>query len=179
MDQTTFDQCMKQMKEGDKDALRRIYEAYHTYLYTIILSIVREKEDAEDLTVECFLKLWKAADQYQPGNTHKAYLASIARNLALDHLRKQERSTLLTEAMGIEEKPDPVQSPEQRVVSELSFRDMMRALPQIEQQILALKLEGDLTFREIGEVLNLPMGTVTWKYRKALDALKKHPMVCQ
>ena len=59
---------MERMKMGDKNALHEIYEAYIGYIYSIVLQVVGNREDAEDVTSEFFIKLWRLADTYQSGN---------------------------------------------------------------------------------------------------------------
>ena len=92
MTQEEFNECMARIKSGDKEGLKDIYTAYLSYIYTIVYGIVNSKENAEDITSEFFIKLWEIADQYKPqSNGHKAYLATVARNMALDFLRKNKR----------------------------------------------------------------------------------------
>lgn len=67
MEEKQFSVCMERMKSGDKGALHEVYEAYIGYIYTIVLQIVSNREDAEDVTSEFFMKLWRLADTYQEG----------------------------------------------------------------------------------------------------------------
>ena len=86
-----FEKCIQQMKEKDRAGLQRVYEEYNSYIYTILLSYVGGHEDAEDLTVEFFIHLWNKAGSYRPGGGHKAWITRMARNLAVDFLRKNRR----------------------------------------------------------------------------------------
>ena len=61
---------MERMKSGDKDALHEIYEAYLGYIYAIVRQTVSNREDAEDVTSEFFMKLWRLADTYRGGKGH-------------------------------------------------------------------------------------------------------------
>ena len=72
MEDQQFYSCMEQMKAGDKTALREIYENYITYVYHIIFQVVQNKEDAEDVTSEFFIKLWNRADSFKAEKGHKA-----------------------------------------------------------------------------------------------------------
>jgi RNA polymerase sigma-70 factor (ECF subfamily) len=67
VEEKQFNACMERMKSGDKDALHEIYEAYCGYIYSIVLSTVSNREDAEDVTSEFFMKLWRLADTYRGG----------------------------------------------------------------------------------------------------------------
>ena len=58
MNNREFDRCMRRMQKGDKTGLKEIYEAYISYIYAVIRGVVKNKENAEDLTAEFFIKLW-------------------------------------------------------------------------------------------------------------------------
>ena len=83
MEDRQFHLCMKKMKAGDKAALREIYEAYAGYIFSVVLRVTGSREDAEDVTSDFFIKLWKLADTYEAGKGHRAWLAVVARNMAV------------------------------------------------------------------------------------------------
>ena len=99
MEETQFSACMERIKSGDKEALHDIYQAYIGYIYSVVLGVVQNKEDAEDVTSEFFIKLWRLADTYKGGNGHKAWLATIARNMAIDLIRKNKKVVLMVSAI--------------------------------------------------------------------------------
>lgn len=169
-----FDRCMRRIQKGDKSGLKEIYEAYVSYIYAVILGVVKNKENAEDLTAEFFIKLWQMADQYKAGSGHKTWLTVIARNMSIDFMRKAGREQLTEE---VPETSDTVSganpSMENEVVGRMNFRETVDKLPEIERQILTMKLAGQMTFKEIAEILGMPMGTVTWKYQNSLEKLRR------
>ena len=59
-----FDLCMSRIRNGDKEALHEIYDAYAGYLFHMVLGIVGNYQDAEDITSDFFIRLWKQADMY-------------------------------------------------------------------------------------------------------------------
>ena len=97
MNNREFDRCMRRMQKGDKTGLKEIYEAYISYIYAVIMGVVKNKENAEDLTAEFFIKLWNMADQYKVGSGHKTWMTVIARNMAIDFMRKAGREQLTEE----------------------------------------------------------------------------------
>lgn len=184
MTDVQFDKAMGEMKNGSKDALKQIYSDYIGYIYSCIYNIVKNTENAEDLTSEFFLKLWDISGNYRPGSGHRAWMARIARNMSIDFLRKRKRETL-TDTMGdaadyenesgngttiydIDTK-SPV---EDEVISDISIAEALLKLTNEEREVIHMKIIGDLTFREISEVMNLSMGTVTWKYQSAIKKLR-------
>ena len=71
MTEEKFEKCIAAVAAGDRDALRELYEEYLNYLYVIIYGVVGNKETAEDVTSECFIRIWETAGRYKPGNGHK------------------------------------------------------------------------------------------------------------
>ena len=172
MTQEEFNKCMERIKSGDKDGLKDIYIAYLSYIYTIIYGVVTSKENAEDLTSEFFIKLWDIADSYIPQEKgHKAYLATVARNMALDFLRKNKRE-LLTEE--IPETEDMNSSVEAEVISDIGLKEALASLKEAERTVVSMKILSGMTFQEIADALNQPLGTVTWRYKNALEKLRRY-----
>lgn len=170
MTQQEFELCIKRIRQGDKDGLKDIYEAYISYIYTIVLGIVGNKENAEDVTSEFFIKLWTIADTYHANGAHKAWLATVARNLALDFIRKHKREIPAEE---FPEEPCEEVTPEEEVVSELSVQNALAQLTDAERLVVDMKVLGELSFREISESLSIPIGTVTWRYQNAIKKLRR------
>ena len=194
MKEAEFESSIRRICAADKNELKEIYEAYFPYLYSVILGIVKSRENAEDIASDFFIKLWSLAESYKPGNGHKGYLATIARNMAIDFIRKQKKEVLMA---GFDENSDGdqpqqasiavsdevhtgseaaarnEQSPENQVVAKLSMQEALSRLKPAEQEIINLKVMGELTFQEISDVLGQPMGTVTWRYREAINKLRR------
>ena len=169
-----FEKCIQQMKEKDRSGLQRVYEEYNSYIYAILLSYVGGHEDAEDLTVEFFIHLWNKAGSYRPGSGHKAWITRMARNLAVDYLRKNRRevpSEAPEQQAGLAGQTVP--SAEDTVVETLGFRDLIGTLSEEEKRIVTMKIRGELTFKEISSILEMPMGTVSWKYQEAAKKLRR------
>lgn len=176
-----FEQCILKIRQGNKDGLKQIYETYIAFIYSVIFDIIRNKESAEDVTSDFFLKLWTTvADQYQFGNTHKAYLARIAHNMAIDYIRKNGKEQLTDEIQDAADSENVVttigmkqETVDEHVIENISIKEAINTLKEPEQQVLNMKIFGEFTFSEISEILQIPMGTVTWRYRTAIEKLKK------
>lgn len=178
MNEQQFDQAIQSILNGDKQGLQDIYQSYASYIYQVVLGIVKRKEDAEDIVGDFFIKLWQNADKYRPGSGHKGYLATIARNMALDFLRKHKREFLDSFSQNDEEDGITVQyasdeNVEEQVISDMSLVQALDTLKPAERQIVDMKILSDMTFKEISETLNIPMGTVTWRYREAINKLRR------
>lgn len=170
MTQNEFEASVIKIQSGDKEGLREIYEAYIGYIYTIVLGVVGNRENAEDVTSEFFIKLWTVLDTYQSNGAHRAWLATIARNMALDFMRKNRREIPTEE---FEEDVSTDETPEQEVINNLSVQDALSQLSDAERQVVDMKVLGEMSFREISESLGIPMGTVTWRYQNAIKKLRR------
>lgn len=188
-----FDECMRRMKQGDKSALKEVYESYLPYIYAIVLGVVKSKENAEDVTSEFFLKLWDISDSYKPGNGHRAWIVKIAKNLSIDFLRKTKREVLsesleendsieMTADDGARRKnsegnPAKVSSAESVVeneaIAELSMKEALMKISEKEREVVHLKIIGELSFKEIAGILSEPIGTITWRYQNAIKKLRR------
>lgn len=174
MEEKQFHACMKKIKSGDKSALREIYEAYIGYIYSVVFQVVRNKEDAEDITSEFFIKLWRLADTYRSGKGHKAWLAAIARNMAVDLLRKNKREVLTEDFVDNMPENASEDDVEGEVVSDMSLKAALETLKPAEREIVNLKIMGEHTFQEIADILGQPIGTVTWRYQNAMKKLRRY-----
>lgn len=185
MNERQFEEAVARMVQGDKAGLKEIYENYVGYIYRIIYEVLRNKENAEDVTSDFFIRLWERAEQFKPGNGHKGYLASMARNMAIDFLRKHRREelTAMLQDLGMEPEEEKEgkknyifsgeNGVEQEVIGDMSVAKALEMLKPAERQIVSLKVLGDLTFKEIAACMGVPMGTVTWKYQNAMKKLRR------
>lgn len=194
MEDRVFDRCMERIKQNDKEALKEIYVAYAGFLFHFILGILGNRENAEDVTSEFFIKLWDIADKYVPGTGHRAWLSRIARNMAIDFLRKNKREIpydagerefeMLAasdestaeggkKGGGYKSESDNRDATAEEAVSNLTVKEVLERLKPAEREIVHLKIIGDMTFEEISDLLETPMGTVTWRYREAMKKLRR------
>lgn len=186
MNEHQFEDAVARMIQGDKTGLKEIYEAYAGYIYRIVYEVVGSRENAEDITGDFFIRLWDRAGQFKPGGGHRGYLAVMARNMAIDFLRKHRKEELTALLQDIEEQPGEERKGsgrfykgtsesdvEKSVIQEISVQEALLTLKPAERQIVSLKVLGDLTFKEIAKVLGIPMGTVTWKYQNAIKKLRR------
>ena len=175
-----FNEAISRIRKKDKAALKEIYEEYIAFIYHTVLNVTGNKETAEDITSEFFIRLWEKADQYKEGQGHRGYLATIARNMAIDHMRKYKKEELMAGMSDDDEVPDEIEaasdregSPEDIVVNNLSVEQALDKLKPVYRQIITMKVLADMTFKEIASVLEMPMGTVTWNYREAIKQLRR------
>ena len=153
---------LEQISHGDRTAFEALYHEMNVPVYTVLVRITRDRNLSEDLLQEFFLKVFRTppVDAKNP----RAYLFRMAHNLALDALRREKPTEELPDA------PATAGIPYSQLELELAFA----ALPLPERQIAALHLYAGLKFREIAEICGYPLGTVLWRYRRAISQLQTY-----
>lgn len=161
---------IKKIAGGDKEALARLYEQTHAAVYGFAVSILKNRQDAEDVEQDTYLRIWEAAGSYTPAGKPLAWIFTITRNLALMRLREQSRTITIPpedwQAMFADE---PAVGYEDRLVLE----SLLTILSDEERQIVMLYMVAGLKHREIAELLNLRLSTVLSKYTRALKKLRR------
>lgn len=159
------------MLAGNREGLQQVYQIYGKYIYIILYDILKNKEDAEDVTTEFFLKLWNVAEKYQEGHGHRAWMGRIAHNMAIDFIRKKKPHVSYEEI--IEEEEIAGENFESDIVNKMAVEQAIKTLKTVEQEIVNMKILLQMTFQEIADTLGKPLGTVTWQYRQAMEKLRR------
>lgn len=169
-----FERRIKMIQQGDKQGLKEIYDEYGKMIYQCVFQILHSPHDAEDVTSDFFLKLWKIADTYCFGGKHKRWLVTIARNMALDLIKKKSHEQLtVNDAEDFSNEPADRVSTEETVTGNMAVAEALDRLDESEREIVNMKIFADMTFKDIAAVLEKPIGTVTWKYRNAITKLRE------
>lgn len=157
-------------RRGSEEAFRLLVERYERPVYGLLLRIVRRPETAEDLAQEAFLKAYRALGRFDPERKFSSWLFKIAHNSALDALRREGHPLLSLDA-PLADGDDPPELPAdpkaENPFARAAGRDLGRALdsalrglrPQY-REILLLRFVEELSYEEIAEVLEVPLGTV-------------------
>jgi RNA polymerase sigma-70 factor, ECF subfamily len=169
---------------GDDKALAQLIATHSRAIYNFSLRVLNDPARAEDVTQETFIKAWKHLAKFQPGKDFRTWLFAIAHNTAIDHVRKKRvlpfsflssHNENSNETRFEETLPDTEATPEEQAVLREEKEMLERAvaqLPSIYRAVLFLYYNEDLTFDEVGRVLNEPINTVKSRHRRALIALR-------
>ena len=196
MSEEQFDSLMKQLAAGDRQALKEIYQAYMKLIYSVCLSVLHQKEAAEDVSSEFFIKLMRSASTFDGRGHHKTWLVTIAKRLCIDYLRKNSNETVSLDApigggtgSGNAHSSDTSQGDagnsildnladkenvEETAVKRLSLEQAMKHLTDKEKEIVNMKIAGGMKFKEIAETLEIPQGTVSWHYNEAIKKMRRY-----
>jgi RNA polymerase sigma-70 factor (ECF subfamily) len=155
-------------KRGDRDALRLLYERYAGNVYGYIRSIVRDDKEAEDLTQHVFLKLITAIVKYDDrGVPFSGWLLRLARNVALDHLRRR-RPIPAEEVFGADRQADDTALHRAR-----SLRTALVALPYEQREVILMRHLVGLTPPEIATRMGRSESSIHGLHHRGRRALQQ------
>lgn len=159
-----LDGWIRNIGQGDRDALAKLYHATSGAVFGYALSIVKNRHDAEDVLHDCYVTLWDNAQQYRSQDKPMAWILTITRNLCLKLL--QQPGSIPLEDLHHLSAPsaDPVEA--------ATLRTCMQVLSAEEREIVVLHAVAGLKHRQIAKLLGLKHSTVMSKYRRALQKLK-------
>ena len=164
-----LDGLLLRVGQGDRNAFARLYALTRGAVYALALSLLRDCQEAQDVSQDTFVKVWESAPGYQSQGSPMAWLLTIARNLARSRLRQGGRQVELDEEeWNALPASLPAVTSEDRVV----LQEALAGLGAEERQIVLLHAVTGLKHREIALLLELPLSTVLSKYHRGLKKLK-------
>jgi RNA polymerase sigma-70 factor (ECF subfamily) len=176
-DERATEQLMERLARQDQTALERLYDGYSALVYSLLLRMTQETASAEDLTQEVFLKVWRNAHLYESSRgSLEAWLVTVARNIALDHIRskrEKQRRREDTETMAVAVSQPRTEEWVDRRKRMGQVRSLMTALPEDQRRALELAYFEGLSQTEIAARLEQPLGTVKSWVRNALLRLRE------
>jgi RNA polymerase sigma-70 factor (ECF subfamily) len=174
-------------RSGEEAAYRELVRRYERPLFSLLYRMVRDRELAEDLAQETFVKALNAIDSYRPEFKFSSWIFKIANNAAIDHLRRRELDTLSLEGSPHAETPEAIEATALQIgdrqespLDEVEARELggeieaaiARLRPEYRSCILLRHVEGR-AYEEIAEILGLPLGTVKTYIHRARNELRR------
>ena len=163
---------------GDADAFAALYDRHSRSAYWLAHKLTGEKQAAEDLTQDAFLKVWRSAERYRPQRgSVRTWILSVVRNQSIDQLRAQATRSRMqekVEASAPRYEPSGAFAQVWHGARLGRVREALDALPHLQQQVLELAHFSGLTHAEIAERLQLPPGTVKGRMRLGLKKLRNN-----
>lgn len=166
------DQLVRRAIRGDMDAFGDIVERYRLPVLRTAHGIVGSADEAEDVAQQVFVKAWQALETFQPGGSLGSWLYRITVNAAIDATRKRRPQVALDDIAP----PRSDQHIERSVLDAEEAERVRRAvrnLPPASRAALVLREYEQLSYAEIAEVLNVPIGTVMSRLHYARQSLKE------
>lgn len=172
----------KAVKENDESAYADLMKRYNRPVYHMILKMVRNVDDAEDLTIEAFAKAFKNLHRFKKDYTFSTWLFRIATNNSIDFIRKKRLETMSIHSSYTDDNGDAVSidvqdhrlDPEEEAIKVQKI-DLMRMfvtkLPPKYQRLVKLRYFEELSYEEIAKELEAPLGTVKAQLHRARELL--------
>jgi len=161
-------------KHGSKDAFRAIYEKYAGDMLTLAGNLLDDKVGAEDIVQDVFIKLVESVGTFHLTGSLKSYLATCVANRSRDYIRRRIRQQNAI-AKQAEKTPAETKSTVHLAINSEQFRKLSIALSELpyeQREVIALRIHGNLRFRQIAELQNASTKTVQSRYRYGLDKLR-------
>lgn len=173
-------------RHGQDAAYRELVRRYERPIFSLVYRMVRDRELAEDLAQETFVKALNAIESYRPEFKFSSWIFKIANNAAIDHLRRRELDTLSLDGSPHAETPEAIEATalqigdrQETALEEVEARELggeietaiSRLRPEYRSCILLRHVEGR-AYEEIAEILALPLGTVKTYIHRARNELR-------
>jgi RNA polymerase sigma-70 factor, ECF subfamily len=170
------------MAAGNVHAMEILYDRYNRAVFSFALKMLGDREHAEELLQEVFLRAWRQAMRFSEGRgTYITWLLSITHNMAIDEIRRLNRRPRKAESadpvlMLTNLRDEHPSVEEQALLGDMRtvMRDAMAQLPDAQRSALELAYFHGLTQREIADHQNEPLGTIKTRMRLAMRKLREH-----
>ena len=165
MSEINLNEYFLAVRNGDKEAFARIYDELEKPVFTIVSRIVQSKEIAEDVTQDIFVKLFVSPPASSVKNP-RAWIFQMTRNLAINALKKKQ---------GIDIDDIELVADDQisNVVMRMDIESAISRLSRVEREIVSLRINAELHFNEISNIVGLSLPATYRKYRKAIKTLRE------
>jgi RNA polymerase sigma-70 factor (ECF subfamily) len=177
-----LDSDVSQLRRGDLDALSALLGRYQNRLYRYLLRLVREPAEAVDLFQLTWLRVAEKIRKYDPSRNFDAWLFTLARNLAIDHLRRIRPESLDEPIPGApgESAATRLPSAERPALEGILDRERtsrlgsaLDLLPVVQREVMTLRFEEEMKLEEIADVTDVPLSTVKTRLRRGLEKLRQ------
>ncbi len=169
MDEKRFNHIIKLIDIGDQSAFEELYNEYAKRITVLAYSILKDSGFAQDVLQSVMIKIWQKSSAIKRVKNPDAYIYTLTKNIAIDYYRinsKRYKNEISLEEINIASPID-----EQ---SKLIFFSLIEVLDDDEKEIVIMKLVFNYTHFQISEEMKLPEGTVRWKYKVAIDKIRKY-----
>lgn len=172
----TYDdyELVKRSINGDDDAFAELLSRYKNLVYSVVLRMSNDAEEANDLAQEVFIKLYRNLDKYQPEYKFSTWLIRITTNHVIDFRRKKKQETISLDDMVYE--PANHQTPEKDYIGKEDKMNLVRAisaLPDIYKIPIVLYHQQGLRYQEIADMIGEPLSKVKNRIFRGRKMLKE------
>jgi RNA polymerase sigma-70 factor (ECF subfamily) len=166
---------------GEQQAFAELMDRYRDTIFYMLLRMVKNKSDADDLTIEAFGKAFKNIHQYTPNFAFSTWLFKIASNNCIDFLRKKKSNTISIDSQSDDPSKDSQMSipanildPEENLIKQQEatlMRNIVEKLKPRYRELVRLRYFNEYSYEEISTEMNIPIGTVKAQLFRARELL--------
>ena len=161
-------QIFSNLRVDKEKSFNELYEKYSKLIYAISFSILKNKENSEDIMQTVFTKIYNLNSDKLPTSNEASWLYTLTKNESINLIRKQKNKVNLDDIADI-----PYDDKElENIIERDAYNKIIKKLSPQEKEIVNLHILCDMKFKDIAKLLNIPIGTVQWKYYTALHSLK-------
>ncbi len=157
------------VKEKDPSGFDLLYQHYFRFLFSIAYSVLNNQDDSYDVIQSVMMRLYQLDQSLFPVDHELSWLRTVVKNEALMYLRREKSTVSLEEATDF-----PVL--DQRIedfVDMDAFQKLTAPLNERQKKVVSMKVLGDMTHKEIAQILSVPIGTVQWIYATSIQKLRR------
>jgi RNA polymerase sigma-70 factor (ECF subfamily) len=169
-------QWIEGIRRGDAKAFERLFHEYYSGLFRFVWHYVKSSESAKEIVQDVFARIWERREEFNPHRSPKAYIFTMAKNLALDHLRHERVVHEWAEDPAVLF-PRESQSLEDQINQKLLLEDLQKAishLPERCRMAFILSRYDGLSYSEIAQIMGVSVKTVDTQISRALRVLRKY-----
>lgn len=164
----------ERIKLGDRQAFSELYDAYSASIHGVVLSIVKTDAAAQDIVQDVFIKVWKSIASYSnKKGTIFTWILNIARNTSIDYLRKNKKIVLVENQTLSSDVDISIASATEQRIDHIGLRQFIDKLEPEYRQVIEFLYFSGFTQQEMADELDMALGTVKTRSRKAVQELNK------
>lgn len=166
-------EIVQQVLSGKHEEYALLVQRYQEPLIHFLRGILGAEDEVFDCAQEAFLAAYRNLWRYSPAHTFRAWIYAIARNKAIDHIRKRKKEVPLTFDEGI---VDQYPGPEEAWLAKeqaINVQEILEELPEHYRQALYLRYQQELSYDEISMVLNIPLSSVKTHLHRGKEKLRQ------
>ena len=160
---------LRAIARGDTASMGPLYDLIKTDVFAYALSKTGNRQDADDITQDTFVQIYKYAKQYTPQGKPMAWIIRIELNLIRKQFRKRSRTVCFDEQFN---NLPSGENFEERAINSAFLRELLKTLDEEEREVIALHVVSGMKHREIAKLLGKPLSTVLSKYNRAIKKLQ-------
>ena len=162
-------QLFNKIKENNEEAVEDLYNKYNKVIYSIAFSVLKNKEDSEDVVQNVIVKIYNLDKDKLPKEKEATWLYTVTKNEALEFIRKNNKQVELENVYEIEDNNNEID----KIIDKENFNKLISNLTDKEKEIISLKIISNLSFKQIQMLIGEPINTIKWRYYNSLYKLKQ------